>query len=161
MQQTEDAAPETQNKELDQSSMDRGTIWRIWLPWLGGSWALWWLFTSNAGARGPGRWAGLALGVIGLAGVITARYALGRSFSVRAKATALVTSGIYSRIRNPIYVSGVVFLIGIAIMLWKFYLLTLLVVIIPMQIWRARREARVLEEKFGEKYREYRRRTWF
>jgi protein-S-isoprenylcysteine O-methyltransferase Ste14 len=36
-----------------------------------------------------------------------------------------------------------------------------LLLLIPLQVWRARNEARVLEEKFGEEYREYRRRTWF
>jgi protein-S-isoprenylcysteine O-methyltransferase Ste14 len=30
-----------------------------------------------------------------------------------------------------------------------------------MQILRARREAKVLEEKFGDEYREYKKRTWF
>ncbi len=92
---------------------------------------------------------------------MVARYTLGRSFSIRAKATALVTTGIYSRIRNPIYVSGMFFIIGAALMLRKPYVLLFLVVIVPMQIIRARREARVLEEKFGEEYRAYRKRTWF
>lgn len=141
--------------------MDLGAIWRVWLPMLGGAWALWWLFVSDIGPHGTARWVGLALGVIGLVGVIAARYTLGRSFSVRAKATALVTGGIYSRVRNPIYISGEIFIIGIAIMLWKPFLLLLVVLILPIQILRARREARVLEEKFGEEYREYRRRTWF
>jgi len=45
-------------------------------------------------------------------GVILSRYTLGRSFSVTAKATALVTWGIYSRVRNPIYVSGFIFIAG-------------------------------------------------
>jgi protein-S-isoprenylcysteine O-methyltransferase Ste14 len=36
-----------------------------------------------------------------------------------------------------------------------------LVIGIPLQIVRARREAHVLEAKFGEAYREYRRQTWF
>ena len=141
--------------------MDWGTIRRVWLPLVLSAWALWWIFGKSSMTRGPANWIGLVIAVIGLAGVFVSRYTLGKSFSVRAKATALVTNGIYSRIRNPIYVSGVVFIIGIAIMLWRLYLLWLLVVIIPMQIWRARREARALEEKFGEEYREYRRRTWF
>jgi protein-S-isoprenylcysteine O-methyltransferase Ste14 len=72
-----------------------------------------------------------------------------------------VTTGIYSRIRNPIYVGGVILLIGIAVVLWNPYILAVLVVVIPMQIWRAGKEAKVLEEKFGDEYREYRRRTWF
>jgi protein-S-isoprenylcysteine O-methyltransferase Ste14 len=32
---------------------------------------------------------------------------------------------------------------------------------IPMQIVRARREAQVLDAKFGEAYRRYRERKWF
>jgi len=32
---------------------------------------------------------------------------------------------------------------------------------VPLQVWRARNEARVLETKFGDAYRDYRRNTWF
>jgi protein-S-isoprenylcysteine O-methyltransferase Ste14 len=35
------------------------------------------------------------------------------------------------------------------------------VVTIPMQVWRARNEARVLEATFGDEYRTYRKRRWF
>ena len=141
--------------------MDLGTIRRVWLPLALITCVLAWFLTRRSMPHGPANWIGLAIAVSGLAGVFVSRYTLGKSFSVKAKATALVTRGIYSRIRNPIYVSGVVFIIGIAITLGQPLILLLLVVMIPMQIWRARREARVLEEKFGEEYREYRRRTWF
>jgi protein-S-isoprenylcysteine O-methyltransferase Ste14 len=141
--------------------MDRGSILRVWLPLLVGVWALYWVFISPVGPQGPTRWIGLVLTVLGFGGVVLARYTLGKSFSIRPKATALVTTGIYSRIRNPIYVSGEIFLLGIAIMLGKLWLLVVLLLLIPLQVWRARREARVLEEKFGEEYRAYRQRTWF
>jgi protein-S-isoprenylcysteine O-methyltransferase Ste14 len=104
---------------------------------------------------------GLLLGLIGLAGVILSRYTLGRSFSIVPKATALVTSGIYSRIRNPIYVSGEIFLAGLVFILWKPALLLIMLVLVPVQVLRARREAAVLEAKFGDEYRAYRKRTWF
>jgi protein-S-isoprenylcysteine O-methyltransferase Ste14 len=107
------------------------------------------------------RWTGLVLGLIGLAGVIVARYTLGRSFSIVPKATALVTTGIYSRIRNPIYVSGMFFVAGLVLMMRRPALLAIFLVLIPMQIIRARREAAVLEANFGDAYREYRKRTWF
>jgi protein-S-isoprenylcysteine O-methyltransferase Ste14 len=55
----------------------------------------------------------------------------------------------------------VIFLIGLALILGRPELLAVLLVIIPMQIIRARREAAVLEAKFGDAYREYRKRTWF
>jgi protein-S-isoprenylcysteine O-methyltransferase Ste14 len=141
--------------------MDRGSLLRVWLPLLGGVWALGYLFTSVPGSHDLTRWTGLGLGVVGLAGVILSRYTLGRSFSIAPKATELVTRGIYSRIRNPIYVSGVVFAAGLFLMLRKPHLWLLLLVIIPLQIIRAHREARVLEAKFGDAYREYRRSTWF
>jgi protein-S-isoprenylcysteine O-methyltransferase Ste14 len=141
--------------------MDRGTIWRVWLPLIAGLWALVAIFRFGPGPHGAARWVGLAVGMIGLTGVIVACSTLGRSFSLAAKATALVTRGIYSRIRNPIYISDVIFLIGLTVMMWVPSLLLLLIVIIPMQIIRARREARVLEEEFGDEYREYRKRTWF
>jgi protein-S-isoprenylcysteine O-methyltransferase Ste14 len=141
--------------------MDRGSMIRVWLPLVVGVWALYWVFISAVGPQGPARWIGLVLTVLGFGGVILARYTLGRSFSIRPKATALVTTGIYSRIRNPIYVCGEIFLLGAAIMLGKVWLLVVLLLLIPLQVWRARNEARVLEEKFGEEYREYRRRTWF
>jgi protein-S-isoprenylcysteine O-methyltransferase Ste14 len=142
--------------------MDRGTIWRVWLPLAAGLVGLAWIFHQSAPAPyGPMRFIGLAFALIGLAGVIASRYTLGRSFSIAPKATALVTSGIYSRIRNPIYVSGVIFLTGVVLMVERPKLLALLLVLIPMQVIRARREAAVLEAKFGEEYREYRKRTWF
>jgi protein-S-isoprenylcysteine O-methyltransferase Ste14 len=141
--------------------MDRGTIWRVWLPLLAGLLALGFVFQFGPGPHGLARRLGLLLGLIGLAGVILSRYTLGRSFSIAPKATALVTSGIYSRIRNPIYVSGMIFLVGIVLILWRPELLIILLVLIPVQIIRARREAAVLEAKFGDAYREYRKRTWF
>jgi protein-S-isoprenylcysteine O-methyltransferase Ste14 len=39
--------------------------------------------------------------------------------------------------------------------------LGLLVAIIPLQIYRARLEERVLEIKFGAEYQQYKSRTWF
>jgi len=77
------------------------------------------------------------------------------------KATALVTTGIYSRIRNPIYISGMVCVLGMVLLAGRPELLGIFLVIIPMQIIRARREAAVLEAKFGDAYREYRKQTWF
>ena len=141
--------------------MDRGTILRVWLPMVGGLLVLGWIFHSVPEPYGLPRLIGLVVALIGLAGVILSRYKLGRSFSIAPKATALVTSGIYSRIRNPIYISGMIFLIGVALIVERPNLLAVLLVLIPMQIIRARREAAVLEAKFGDAYREYRRRTWF
>ncbi len=141
--------------------MDRGTILRVWLPLAGGLLGLGCIYEFGPGPHGLARLLGLFLSLVGLAGVIVARYTLGKSFSVAARATALVTNGIYSRIRNPIYISGELLVAGVVIMIWKPYLLIVLLALIPIQIIRARREAAVLEEKFGDSYRVYRAGTWF
>jgi protein-S-isoprenylcysteine O-methyltransferase Ste14 len=139
---------------------DRGSILRVWLPlvaFLGATYAI---FVLGPGPHDALRWLGLALCLIGQSGVIVGRATLGHSFSIKAKATELVTTGIYSRVRNPIYVSGVIWVMGLTLIVRKPVIALVLVVIIPMQIVRARREAAVLEAKFGDAYREYRRRTW-
>ncbi len=103
---------------------------------------------------------GLVLLVPGLPLWVTARLQLGDSFSVSAQAKQLVTYGLYSRIRNHVYVFGAIFLAGVALAIGKPFFLLALLLIVPTQIKRAGAESKVLEEKFGERYREYRRKTW-
>jgi protein-S-isoprenylcysteine O-methyltransferase Ste14 len=107
------------------------------------------------------RIAGVGIGIPCFLLLALARVQLGRAFSVQAKASTLVTTGLYSRIRNPIYIFGGAAIAGF--MLWanQPWLLLLFVIVIPMQIWRSREEARVLTEKFGAEYLEYKKKTWF
>ena len=107
------------------------------------------------------RIAGVAVGVPCFLLLALARVQLGRAFSVQAKASTLVTSGLYSRIRNPIYVFGGLAIAGFMLWAQMPWMLLIFVIIIPMQIWRSRVEARVLEEKFGAEYLEYKKKTWF
>ena len=113
------------------------------------------------GTWGITRVAGLLLTLVGLAGLTVARVNLGDSFSVAPEARKLVTCGVYSKIRDPVYVFGVLLIAGVALYLPLLYILLFLIPVVPMQILRAREEDRVLEQAFGEEYREYRRRTWF
>jgi protein-S-isoprenylcysteine O-methyltransferase Ste14 len=80
---------------------------------------------------------------------------------VRAKASTLVTTGLYSRIRNPIYVFGGLMIAGIMIWADRPWLLLGFAVLIPLQVYRSRKEGRVLEETFGASYLDYKRQTWF
>jgi protein-S-isoprenylcysteine O-methyltransferase Ste14 len=114
----------------------------------------------------PGPWnlqrcLGAGLALTSLAFLLTARFQLGSSFSVTAQARHLVTHGIYSKIRNPIYVFGMFVIIGYLMVIQKPAAWLLVPVVLIAQIVRARREAALLEEKFGDEYREYRRQTWF
>ena len=120
-----------------------------------------WAQRGLFGPMTPVRGIGMALAAVGLIGWVTARAQLGKSFSIRPKATELVTHGIYSKIRNPVYVSGTVFLAGLILWAGRPIWLLVLLVLIPMQVIRARKEASVLEAKFGDEYRAYRAKTWF
>jgi protein-S-isoprenylcysteine O-methyltransferase Ste14 len=92
---------------------------------------------------------------------VLARWQLGGSFSVKAKASRLVTTGLYSRIRNPIYLFGGLFTVGLSLCLSPWGPLVVALVIVPLQVVRARREERVLAEAFGEEYERYKSKTWF
>jgi len=121
---------------------------------------LWFVFTMP----GPWDWQrtlGTAVLLAGVCGIAVARYQLGRSFSIRAQAHQLMTEGVYSRIRNPIYVFGTIAVMGFVLVSHRPVGWLLVLAIIIMQILRARREAHVLEAAFGEAYREYRHKTWF
>jgi protein-S-isoprenylcysteine O-methyltransferase Ste14 len=114
----------------------------------------------------PGQWnwarlAGLCVAIPAAVLLFTARWQLGQSFSVTPQARELVTWGVYSKIRNPMYVFSALLVLGVLIALQYRYAFLLLVVLIPLQIVRARQEARVLEAKFGDEYRKYLRGTWF
>ena len=107
----------------------------------------------------PWRVVGLVLMIFGF--LTVARINLGNSFSVTPQATALVTNGIYSRIRNPIYVFSAIGATGLFLYVEKPKLLLLIPPIVVIQVLRARAESHLLEERFGDDYRRYRAQTWF
>ncbi len=114
----------------------------------------------------PAAWTGLqyvgiALAALGFILWTVARFQLGASFAVSAQARKLVTHGLYSKLRNPVYVFGSLVIAGMILVIGKPLWLLIFLVIIPLQIWRARKESAVLEAAFGEEYRKYRAGTWF
>lgn len=114
----------------------------------------------------PGRWneqriVGSILLFVGVGLVSLARFQLGRSFSITPQARKLVTHGLYSKIRNPVYVFAAVAMAGFFMIVQRPALWFLFALVGVMQIMRARKEAQVLEAKFGDDYRAYRAKTWF
>ena len=85
---------------------------------------------------------------------------LGDAFSTLPKAKKLVKEGIYSKIRHPIYVGFSLILVG-----WCYiinsttYYIAAFTLILILAL-RAYLEEKRLTEKFGEKYREYKKETW-
>ena len=73
---------------------------------------------------------------------------------------ALATAGIYSHLRNPMYVGAMLLLAGIAVALASDWLAILLVpTALLLHFGVVRREERYLEAKFGETYRQYKERV--
>jgi protein-S-isoprenylcysteine O-methyltransferase Ste14 len=122
---------------------------------------MFWVLATWRAPWNAERYAGTALAIVGVAGVAIARYQLGKSFSIKPEAHTLVTTGIYARIRNPIYVFGAIMIAGLILVFQRPLWLIALFVLVIGQTLRARREARVLEAAFGDAYRQYRRKTWF
>ena len=120
----------------------------------------WFLVTAKTPWNAQ-RYIGTALVIVGISFIVVARFQLGRSFSIRPEARQLVTTGLYSKIRNPIYVFGAVMIAGLILIFQRPSLWLLLAIIVIAQTMRARREARVLEAAFGDTYREYHRKAWF
>ena len=70
---------------------------------------------SQSGAWTVMRIAGFVLIALGLSVMFVARWKLGDSFSVTPQARKLVTGGVYSVLRHPVYVTGIVALAGAAL----------------------------------------------
>ena len=104
---------------------------------------------------------GAILALLGYVLVTVARIQLGNSFAVRPEAKELVTHGFYARIRNPMYVFLDIMLLGIFLVLKAYWFLIALTILAAFQVVQSRREAKVLEGKFGQRYLDYRNQTWF
>ena len=72
------------------------------------------------------------------------------------KSNALVTSGIYQKTRNPMYMGFFCFLIAWAIYLRNVFSLLIACIFIPyMNRFQIQPEEKMLEQLFGEEYRAY------
>ena len=118
---------------------------------------------KNFGFGHPGLvWPALALGIFGASLWILAMFHLGTSLAVLPGAETLVARGVYRYLRHPIYVGIVLTLFGILFACGSVVGMIYLVgVVIPLNIFRARQEEKALLDKFGDRYRAYRGKTWF
>ena len=92
---------------------------------------------------------------------VIARIQLGKSFTVEAAARKLVTHGLYSKIRHPIYIFGNLSYLGAFVALQSWVALFIWAMLAAGEVRRAQREERVLAEAFGAEYEAYRAQTWF
>jgi protein-S-isoprenylcysteine O-methyltransferase Ste14 len=92
---------------------------------------------------------------------IIARVQLGKYFSVTPKAKGLMTKGLYSKFSNPIYLFSSLSLFFAMLPSHNILQYSILVIVIIIQMVRSRKEASLLEKRFGKKYLIYKSKTWF
>ena len=110
----------------------------------------------------PLRLAGVAIALVGLVFLVITHINLGESFAFGAQPKGpLVTHGIYSKIRNPMYIFVDVTVAGLLLAANLPWLLVLIPIWAIFQARQAGREAKVLQERFGQAYLDYRKKTWF
>jgi protein-S-isoprenylcysteine O-methyltransferase Ste14 len=114
---------------------------------------------------GPHGTAGLALLVVadtlllaGLAFSIWAIRFLDRSFSMVAQARAVVRTGPYAYVRHPLYTGELVALLGTALARPGWWPLAVWVLILSLQVYRARNEEAILAATLPD-YADYQRTT--
>jgi protein-S-isoprenylcysteine O-methyltransferase Ste14 len=136
--------------------------WQNWL-WILAAGAAWVcaVFGLHGRMWTPHEIAGLAIMALAYCCWALARLQLGTSFAIRPQAKELVTRGLYSKIQNPVYVFNAIFYAGLFVFFGRPAWFLFFLVLIPLQLVRIREERSALEAKFGDAYREYRKRTWF
>jgi len=104
------------------------------------------------------RWIGILLGIGGLVLMAWTHQTLGKMFSTNLRIReghALVTTGPYARIRNPMYTAMIGYGIGWALVTSNWLFMIMAVAILVGSLVRTPKEEAMLIEKFGDEYREY------
>ena len=107
-------------------------------------------------------YAGLSIGALGVLLWAAAMWTLGPSLAVLPGTDQLVTKGVYRVFRHPVYIGIVLTLSGLFVACGSLPCLIYVGgVVIPLNIFRARAEEKVLLEQLGTPYQQYRDSTYF
>jgi protein-S-isoprenylcysteine O-methyltransferase Ste14 len=103
---------------------------------------------------------GLSVGAVGVFLWIAAIWSLGSSLAVLPGTDQLVTNGVYRIFCHPIYIGIFLTLTGLFVASGSLPCLIYVgVVVIPLNIFRAKAEEEVLLEQFGSAYQQYKKST--
>jgi protein-S-isoprenylcysteine O-methyltransferase Ste14 len=108
------------------------------------------------------RWAAVAVGVAALALSIDCWLRMGSNWRMAVtpdQQTSLVTSGLYSRVRHPIYALSILLMLCTVIVAPTVPVASVAAIHVALMVAKARNEERFLTERHGESYRRYARRT--
>jgi protein-S-isoprenylcysteine O-methyltransferase Ste14 len=109
------------------------------------------------------RWAGLALGNLGLGLIFWSSWALGRLYSPEVTLQTdhhLITDGLYRYIRNPRYLGGLLEGIGLSLLFCSWIGLFLTLVFLITILFRIKDEEVLMGREFGAEWAAYCKRSW-
>lgn len=105
---------------------------------------------------------GLSAGLAGLALWLFAMIHLGKSLAVLPGANEVVMRGVYKYLRHPLYVGITLTFCGLFLAIGSTVgMIYLFVIVVPLNLVRARLEEIALLEQFGDVYRDYMKKTLF
>ena len=109
-------------------------------------------------------WAGVGMAMLGIVIRVAAVHKLGEFFtlSVQTKETqAIMSTGIYKRLRHPAYAGSILTLLGIAFAFRSpVGVAAVIVITVLIYGYRITIEEKTMKNAFGEAYCEYEKRTW-
>ena len=105
---------------------------------------------------------GFIIGAVGAFFIITGILTLGKYFTASITPKGLVTHGIYSKVRHPIFIGVILVYLGMELIFQSIYgLLLVFFVLIPFYIYSAIEEEKILSKKFKDEYSTYKKKTLF
>jgi len=118
-----------------------GTAWETLLALAG-------TFLPVAVRPAPGNlyWLGEIIQVAGLTGMVAAAISLGRSFAIAPADRGLRTTGLYAWVRHPLYAMEISYFVGYLVANPSWRNLAILIANITVQLLRALREERILND---------------
>lgn len=108
------------------------------------------------------RWGAVAVGLAALALSIDCWLRMGSNWRMAVtpdQQTSLVTSGLYSRVRHPIYALSILLMLCTVVVAPTLPMAAIGAIHIALMVAKARNEERFLTERHGDAYRRYVRRT--
>lgn len=107
---------------------------------------------------------GITINILGLIIWWSAKLTLAENWDAgygKPSIKKLVTHGIYSKIRHPLYLGINLTLFGLIFLYPKTWLVITLLLIIFYFFYRMHVENNYLLEKLGQEYKDYKKKTWF
>lgn len=141
--------------------MNRSTKLKLIMPVLYAMMTLGFFVLTWPDAAHAHHYAGVGIALLSFVLWITARVQLGNAFSIGAKANYLVTSGLYRKLRHPVYYFSVLAIVGIGVYIWQLLVVVPIGLLIGLELYRVREEEKTLTDTFGSAYTRYKASTWF